>query len=156
MIPVAKILKSNGIEGDLLVGLIDSDIEELKANEPVFVEFDGLPVPFFIESCSPKGNTRAILHLTGIDSLKDADEVVGREIVLDAEWDDEDSLDFTGWTLYDRDRLVGTVDGLEDIPGNPCLDVAGTLIPLHEDLIIEADPASSRLVMAVPDGLLDL
>ncbi|MBR4826683.1 MAG: hypothetical protein IKZ91_02220 [Bacteroidales bacterium] len=154
MVPVAKILKSNGIEGDLLIGLLDVSIEELDTTEPVYVVFDALPVPFFIESISRKGSTRAIVHLTDIDTLEDAEEIVGREILLDAEYEDDDSEDFTGWTLYDRERLVGTVTGLEDIPGNPCLEVAGALVPLHEDFILSADPARKILVMQLPEGLL--
>ena len=153
MIPVAKILKSNGIEGDLLIGLFDTDTEELKNSGPVFVEFDGLPVPFFVESCVARGNTRAIIHITGVDNLRDAEEIVGREIFLDAEEEEDDSIDFTGWTLYDREKPVGTVEGLEDIPGNPCLEVAGALVPLHENLILEADPEKKKLVMALPEGL---
>ncbi|MBO4475463.1 MAG: hypothetical protein J5737_01895 [Bacteroidales bacterium] len=156
MIPVAKILKSNGIDGDLLVGLVDIGIEEIDTKEPVFVVFDGLPVPFFIESLEAKGRTRAILHLTDIDTLEDAEEIVGREILLDAEYEDSDEEDFTGWTLFDGDRLVGTVTGLEDIPGNPCLEVAGTLIPLHEDFIVSADPQKRTLVMNLPDGLFEV
>jgi len=154
MIPVAKILKSNGTQGDLLIGLLDVSIEEISTNEPVFVIFDGLPVPFFVESITQRGNTRAIVHLTDIDSLQDAEEVVGREILLDAEFEEESEEDFTGWTLYDKDRLVGTISGLEDIPGNPCLEVAGALVPLHEDFILEADPEQKRLVMDLPEGLL--
>lgn len=154
MIPVAKILKSNGVEGDLLVSLLDFDISEFDTSEPVFVVFDGLPVPFFIESLTRRGTSRAVIHLTDIENLRDAEEVVGREILLDAEYEEEDYQDFTGWTLYDRDRLVGTVDGFEDIPGNPCLEIAGALVPLHEDLIIEADHDHRRLVMALPEGLL--
>lgn len=154
MIPVAKILKSNGIQGDLLIGLLDVTIEDLDTNEPVFVVFDGLPVPFFIESITRRGNTRAIVHLTDIDSLEDAEEVVGREILLDAEFEEDDEENFTGWTLYDGDRLVGTVSGIEDIPGNPCLEVAGALVPLHEDFIVSADPSRKILVMQLPEGLL--
>ncbi len=155
MIPVAKILKSNGIEGDLLVSLLDIEIEELDTTEPVYVIFDGLPVPFFIESISAKGRTRAIIHLTDIDSLEDAEEIAGREILLDAEYEDEGSEDFTGWALYDRERLIGTISGFVDIPGNPCLEVSGVLVPLHEDLILSADPTSHVLVMALPQGLFD-
>ena len=155
MIPVAKILKSHGIDGDLLAGLLDTDIEEINTQEPVYVVFDGLPVPFFIESLVPKGRTRAIIHLTDIDSLEDAEEIVGREILLDAEYEDDGEEDFTGWTLYDGDTLVGTVTGLEDIPGNPCLEVAGHLIPLHEDFFVQADQENRILVMNLPDGLLD-
>ena len=153
MIPVAKILKSNGTQGDLLIGLLDITIEDLDTREPVYVIFDGLPVPFFIDSVTRRGNTRAIVHLTDIDSLQDAEEVVGREILLDAEFEEEDEEDFTGWTLYDKERLIGTVTGLEDIPGNPCLSIDGTLVPLHEDFILEADPETRRLVMDLPEGL---
>jgi hypothetical protein len=46
------------------------------------------------------------------------------------------------------------VEGLEDIPGNPCLIVGGALIPLHEDLIQSADPSTRTLVMNLPEGLI--
>lgn len=154
MLPVAKILKSNGIEGDVLIGLLGLDASEINTEEPVFITFDGLPVPFFIERISQKGSTRAIVHLTDVDNLADAEELVGREICTDADDDEYDEEDFTGWTLYDGNKLIGTVDYLEDIPGNPCLAVGDALIPLHEDLIISADPESRTLVMSLPEGLL--
>ena len=154
MLPIAKILKSNGIDGDVLIGLTEIDASEIKTEEPVFIEFDGLPVPFFISDVRPKGSTRAIVHLTDIDSLRDAEELVGREICIEGDWDDEDDEDFTGWTLYDGERHVGTGEGLEDIPGNPCLIVGDALIPLHEDLILSADPEKRILVMDLPEGLI--
>lgn len=153
MLPIAKILKSNGVEGDVLIGLIDIDASEIKTEEPVFIEFDGLPVPFFIESLTPRGSSRAIIHLTDCSNLRDAEELVGREICIDADDEEDDGEDFCGWTLYDGERLVGTVDGIEDIPGNPCLCVGDALVPLHEDLIVSADPESRILVMDLPEGL---
>ena len=153
MLPVAKILKSNGTEGDVLVGLLGFDVSEIKTEEPVFVEFDGLPVPFFIERIRPKGSARAIIHLTDIDSLQDAEEIVGREICIDADEEEFEDEDFTGWTLYDKDRPVGEITGLEAIPGNPCLCIGDTLVPLHEDFILSADPEARILVMDLPEGL---
>ena len=153
MIPAAKILKSNGIDGDLLVGELEVDIQEINSGEPVYVFFDGLPVPFFVESFTPRGRSRAIIHLTDIESLEDAEEIVGREIFLDAEFEEEDEEDFTGWALYNGDTLLGVVSGIIDIPGNPCLEVGDALVPLHEDLIVEADPVGKVLIMDLPDGL---
>ena len=154
MLPIAKILKSNGTEGDILIGLLDFDASDFNTEEPVFVEFDGLPVPFFIESITSRGNSRAIVHLTDTDSLADAEELVGKQIFLDVEDDSEDEEDFTGWTLYDGDRLVGEISGIEEIPGNPCLCIGDSLVPLHEDFIISADPQTRTLVMDLPEGLL--
>lgn len=152
MLEIAKILKSNGTTGDVLAGLF-VDAGEINLKEPVFLVFDGLPVPFFIESLTPKGSTRAIIHLTDIDTLEDAEEIVGREICLEGEGEEPEE-DFSGWKVYDGDRLVGTVDYLEDIPGNPCLSVGGILIPLNEDFILEADPSARVLKMSLPSGLL--
>ena len=154
MLPVAKILKSNGTDGDILIGLLNIDAEDINTEDPVFVEFDGLPVPFFIESLSPRGNTRAIVHLTDIDSLADAEEIVGRHICIDAEDESEEEEDFTGWTLFDKETRIGEISGLEDIPGNPCLCVGDALVPLHQDLILSVDRASRTIVMSIPDGLI--
>jgi len=153
MLPIAKILKSNGVDGDLLAGLIDINYGEIDTTEPVFVEFDGLPVPFFIERITPKGGSRAIIHLTDVDSLRDAEEMVGRQLCLEGDEEEEEFEDFCGWTLMDKDRTVGVITDLEDIPGNPCLCVGDTLVPLHEDFILSADPERRILVMDLPEGL---
>ena len=81
MLAIARILKSYGTDGGLLVSS-DVDLESLEKGEPVYIVYDGLEVPFFISACTPKGS-RYILHLTDICTLEDADEVVGRDILAD-------------------------------------------------------------------------
>ena len=66
MLQIAKVLKSNGIDGDILIGIRDIEIQDIDLKEPVFIYFDGLPVPFFIESISPKGTGKAIVHITDV------------------------------------------------------------------------------------------
>lgn len=98
MLAIARILKSYGTDGGLLVSS-DVDLETLEKGEPVYIVYDGLEVPFFISACTPKGS-RYILHLTDISTLEDADEVVGRDILADVS-EDADGPDFIGWTVYD-------------------------------------------------------
>jgi len=164
LLKIARVLKSNGTDGEILMGFREVYPEDIDLNEPVFIEFDGLPVPFFIDSFQPKGGTKALMKLTGVKSLADAEELVGKEVFADADTldiEEEEGLgDITGWTLVqDGGTAVGTVSDYEDIPGNPCIYVDtedGTkMIPLHEDLIVDADPQGRRLVMRIPDGLLD-
>lgn len=158
MFRIAKVLKSNGTDGDILIGLSDIAIEEIDTKEPVFIEFDGLPVPFFFDSLRPKGNGKAIAHITDVDSLEDAEEIVGRAMSVDYLEEEESGEDFIGWTLYDGDVEVGPVTDIEDIPGNPCLDVLvdgkTVLIPFHEDFVESVDGKRKRLVLNVPSGLL--
>ena len=154
MLQIAKILKSNGTDGGLLIGVRDIDAREIDLQEPVFIEFDGLPVPFFIQDLQPRGTSKAIIHLNDIDNLADAEEVVGRALYIEGEREEEEEMDFTGWILLNRGERVGLVSGMEPIPGNLCLYVGDTLIPLHPDLILSADPATRTLDLDLPEGLL--
>ena len=157
---IAKVLKSNGTDGGLLVGFRDIDPEDISLGEPVFIYFDGLPVPFFISSLTQRGNSRAIIHLNDVTSLEDAEELVGQSVWVDweeEEGDEEGLGDLVGWTLVGAGRITGFLD----IPANPCLEVetkngTSVLVPFHEDLILSADPDARVLEMEIPDGLLDL
>ena len=170
MLAIARILKSYGTDGGLLVSS-DVDLESLEKGEPVYIVYDGLEVPFFISACTPKGS-RYILHLTDICTLEDADEVVGRDILADVS-EDADGPDFIGWTVYDaaeagaagaagaagrgavdpRGRCLGVVTDDAPIPGNYCLFVGDVMIPLHEDFIVSVDPERRELVLNLPVGL---
>ena len=170
MLAIARILKSYGTDGGLLVSS-DVDLESLEKREPVYIVYDGLEVPFFISACTPKGS-RYILHLTDICSLEDADEVVGRDILADVS-EDADGPDFIGWTVYDaaeagaagaagaagrgaadpRGRCLGVVTDDAPIPGNYCLFVGDVMIPLHEDFIVSVDPSTRTLILNLPEGL---
>ncbi len=161
MLRIGKVLKSNGTEGGLVMSFLDITPEDIDLQEPVFIEFDGLPVPFFFESFTPKGNNRAIVQLTGVRNLKDADELSGADVYADYFEEDQEE-DFTGWTVRDQDgREVGSVSAFEDIPGNTCLwvqraDGQEILLPLHQDLVLGVDENKHILTLTIPDGILDL
>lgn len=165
MIRIAQVLKSNGADGEVLLGFRGVDPDEMNLQEPVFIYFDGLPVPFFIEKLTPRGGSKALCRLTGIHSLADAEELAGAAVyadpaTLDRE-EEEAELDLdtlVGWTVRraDSQQVVGTVSGYEDIPGNPCLYIepGSVLVPLHEDLVVDVDEDSRTLTLIIPEGLL--
>lgn len=157
MTPVAKILKSHGTDGGMLISLLGVRIDEIDLEEPVFVSFDGLPVPFYFDDVQPKGVSKAVVHMTDVKSLEDAEEMVGKTIEADIEFEQEEEEDFTGWTVLCRGEKAGEVTGMEPIPGNLCLYVktAGgeTMIPLHEDFIISVDQDDRILDLDLPEGL---
>ena len=167
LLKIARVLKSNGTEGGILVSFREIDPEDLKITEPVFIDFDGLPVPFFFDSFAKKGTNRAIATLTGIKSLADAEEIVGKDIfaspdAIEEYEDEEEGLtldDLIGWDLLDENgEKVGEITDYEDIPGNPCLDVTTkdgqAMLPFHENLIISIDEENGAVTMTIPEGLL--
>ena len=116
MLRIGKILKSNGTDGGLLVSAPEVELEQIEG--PVYVEFDGLPAPFFFDDCVPRGTSRYIVHMTGVRCLKDAEEMVGRDILFDGEFEEEGSdEDFVGWKLFDRDVEVGVVEDYDEERG---------------------------------------
>ena len=165
LVQIAKVLKSHGTDGGILLGFRDIMPEDIDPQEPVFIAFDGLPVPFFIDSFEKKGRDKAVVRLTDMVSLEDAEEVVGQAVFADAdsiagydEDDDEGLEGFIGMILYDRDTRVGEITDYENIPGNPCLyvETAGgqAMVPLHEDFILSIDPEAGEIVMDLPAGLI--
>lgn len=160
---IAKVSKSDGTDGAVVFSFLSIAPEDLEISEPVFVYFDGLPVPFFIESLSRKGNSKAVVHLTDIRSFEDAEELVGREVYAEGVSDDDNDEDLVGWTVaVVRDGAgmpepLGIVTDFLDIPSNPCIEVdtknGAVVIPLHEDFIISADPDGKTVVMSLPEGL---
>ena len=156
---IAQVLKSNGTEGELLISFFDVAPEDIDLQEPVFIEFDGLPVPFYFESFVQRGTSRALVRITGVHSLKDADELSGQAIYADY-FEEEEEGDLTGWTVKTPEgETIGTISDYEDIPGNTCLwvrrpDGTEVLLPFHEDLVQALDEDAQTITLTIPEGLL--
>ena len=177
---VAQVLKSNGTDGELVMSFRDIAPEDINIKEPVFIVFDGLPVPFFIESFTRRGNSKALVHLTDIESQEDVEEIVGEAVYIDGVNIPEMTLDedgyaaLIGWTVLtpsgdfhdvipeeDEDMEfmeVGEITDFIDIPNNPCIEVetknGAVMIPLHEDFILSVDPEYQEIIMQIPEGLI--
>ena len=167
---IAQVLKSNGTDGELVLGFREIAPEDINVQEPVFIVFDGLPVPFYIESFTKRGNTKALIRLTGIGSMEDVEEITGKAVYIEEDQLPEMSLEddgyaaLVGWMLLtpaeDEEALieVGEITDFLDIPKNPCIEVetenGAVMIPLHEDLILSVDPEYQEIIMQIPEGLL--
>ena len=170
---IAQVLKSNGTDGELVMGFREIAPEDINLNEPVFIIFDGLPVPFYIESFAKRGNTKALVRLTDICSMEDVEEIAGKPVYIEADNLPEMSLEedgyaaLVGWMVLTPENAddmdsdlyeVGEITDFIDIPKNPCIEVetenGAIMIPLHEDFILSLDPEYQEIIMQIPAGLL--
>ena len=167
---IAQVLKSNGTDGELVLGFREIAPEDINLKEPVFIVFDGLPVPFFIESFTKRGNTKALVRLTDICSMEDVEEITGKAVYVEADALPEMSLEedgyaaLVGWMVLtpaeEEEALieVGEITDFLDIPNNPCIEVetenGAVMIPLHEDFILAVDEENLEIIMQIPAGLL--
>ena len=178
---IAQVLKSNGTDGELVLGFREIAPEDINLNEPVFIVFDGLPVPFYIESFTKRGNSKALVRLTDICSMEDVEEIAGKAVYIEEGQLPEMSIEedgyaaLVGWILLtpaenfqsELEELpeeepalieVGEITDFIDIPNNPCIEVetenGAVMIPLHEDLILSVDPEYQEIIMQSPAGLI--
>lgn len=174
---IASVLKSNGTDGELVMGFREIAPEDINLNEPVFIVFDGLPVPFYIESFTKRGNSKALVRLTDITSMEDVEEIAGKAVYIEEGNLPEMSLEedgyaaLVGWILLapsgdfkgelDENteiEEIGEITDFIDIPNNPCIEVetenGAVMIPLHEDFILSIDPEYQEIIMQIPAGLL--
>ncbi len=118
---IASVLKSNGTDGELVMSFRDIAPEDINLQEPVFIIFDGLPVPFFIESFTKRGNSKALVRLTDICSMEDVEEIAGKAVYIDGDslpemtLEDDGYAALVGWTLL---TPAENFSAAEDAEGN--------------------------------------
>ncbi|MBR3065733.1 MAG: hypothetical protein IKG90_08855 [Bacteroidales bacterium] len=152
-----KVLKSWGASGEVVLSRPEGDLQDLKSQEPVFIAFDGLPVPFFFESVQPRGG-RFIVKFEGIDTLAEAEELVGREVTFENETEEEEDT-LVGLQVRDSRtrRIIGEIVDSSDYGGNivitvETVDRGEVLLPIHEELIVGIH--NDIITLDIPEGLI--
>ncbi len=178
MLPVARVVKSSGDKGRVIIRLAEDARVGINVEEPVFIVFDGLPVPFFIEESESKGSSQLTVKLEGIDNSDLSEEIKGAIIYVEKgdkgrkqrgrskqtpdTGNREGDIDVIGYSVSDiKIDFRGVVSALYDYPGNPCIGITGEdgrerLLPLAADFIVSVNNRKREILIETPDGLLDL
>lgn len=161
--PAGRIVRAHGLNGSLRVAS-DFELNQLlNKGEPVFVQMQQGPVPFFVRSIGPVGNGYAV-ELEWVTSLEGANTLVGRDILLDETLlaHDEGELDvLLGYSVVDNNHgFLGTISEVSQTAAHPIMhiDAQGheVLIPLVDELIVGLDESARQIIIDAPEGLIDL
>lgn len=181
-IAVAQIVKSYNTTGEVVIKLSSDLLEDLNRKEPVFIYFDELPVPFFIDRFTPKGNSGAIVKFTTVNDMAHSEELVKRTIFIESSSAAPEVLEnyaqenfeeyITGFDLYNQDdTFIGEIISYHNYPNNPCIEVElaegicsalsengsteheTLLVPFQESLIMAFDAENREIQMNIPAGL---
>lgn len=162
LISIGQTGKAHGLDGEITLNY-DADLYEPDEDDCLFIETEGIVVPFFIERARIKTDGKALLKLEGVDQEAQARELVNCETFRERTEDDEDLAligDYEqGYTLVDAEtgKTIGEIDHIDDETANLLFVLKdGTLIPASEELINKVDTEQHRISMHVPEGLLEL
>ena len=140
--------------------------ENLNSITRIFIDSPGnhRPEPFTLEECRfEKGS--AVIRLEGIDSIEEAEKLIGRDVYI--EKSDLPELgegefywfELIGLDVYTEDgRYAGKVESLIDRALQSVLVVKDggkeELIPLSEPIIKEINLSESKIIISPVEGLL--
>lgn len=160
---IGTLTRTHGIKGELSMNFTD-DVWDRADADYVFLEVDGIQVPFFLEGWRYRSDSVALLKFQDIDNSEDANEYVGADVYfphdLTPEPSEEDEYTwrhFTGWQVVDSTiGNVGEIEYVEDSTVNTIFCIDGKLVPANEDFIERIDAKERVIYMNLPDGLFDL
>jgi 16S rRNA processing protein RimM len=161
---LGTITKTHGVDGKLVL-ISKADLETKDLREPIFIEIDGLLVPFFLISLEEKRKEQYIIELELVPDLDEAAKLIGHEVYVEnndavlAESFDLSVLE--GMLIIDQNLgELGPCKRVEEISGNSLLIVDvnddEVMIPFAEDFIIEIIQQENYLLLDLPDGLIEL
>ncbi|MCF8276144.1 MAG: ribosome maturation factor RimM [Flavobacteriales bacterium] len=162
---LGTIIRSHGLKGAFKVNIQSAGVPALEKDEPVFIQLQGGPVPFFVEECSFATRDKLIMKIEGVDSLDKAEQMIGKELFLERERFEAPEADASdelfGFEVFDEEKgLIGVVSGVLENPQHPILEISHgektILIPWVEAIVKEVDEDARTIHIEAPDGLIDL
>ncbi len=165
---VGSVTKVDGQEGHVLVKLRpDCDTDDVFDSDFLLVEINGGLVPMRMESVTRRGDRSATVALANIQSVAQAQIVVGCDVFApDNESDDDEDEDaeasLVGYEVVDLALgPIGVISDVDDtVAANPLFVVDAMsgeiLIPAAEDFVVSVDDESKTLTLNLPDGLVNL
>lgn len=145
--------------------MVDADLPDA-AFDAVFVETDNRLIPYFITNLSVQNN-RALLRLEDIDTLEQAQSLIGKSLYLPKTlrpklgrgefYDDE----IVGFSVDDVTLgPLGTVKEITDAGPNKLIVVQHgereVLIPVNGPFIQSIVKAKKSILVALPEGFLEI
>lgn len=164
---IGQFAKPHGIKGEISL-VTNSDVFDDSEEPYIICEMDGILVPFFIEEYRYKSDSVILVKLKNVDDEKAAREFVNREVFYSLDEVDEDDLvgdmtwdSFIGYIV--EDEVLGEIGEIMNVDESTInvllqIDYKGEelLLPAAEELILSADHDNKKLVVSIPEGLLDL
>lgn len=163
---IGALVKLHGFKGNYVLVSESAISEKIKKWESVFLEIEGLLVPFFISYISITSETSAIIGFEDIDSPEIAQEFVSSNVyqlskLVGTRKKDTVTDHLTGYTVIDKNvGVIGTIDQILDYNQNLLLSLKKgkqeILIPVHEEIIVNVNHKKKEITIDAPEGLLDI
>ena len=164
---LGTISKIRGAAGSIVLKLDKKVSERFYEMESVFLEIEGLLVPFFINVAESLDQKNILLNFDSVETENQCKDLIGCKVYTefsDVIIPDKNTSPYNylkGFTLWDQKYgNVGVITEILFYPDNPVFqikqDQKEIIVPLHENLIIEIDSHKKLIKVNLPEGLLEI
>lgn len=161
------IVRTHGTTGDVVIFLDVDYPEEYEDMDSVYFEMKGDLVPYFVERFNLQKESRAIVRFEEVDTIEKAQALVGTSLYLPldslAELDEEEFYyhEIKGYTVVDENKgELGIVREVYSLNGQDLISMeyqgVEVLIPTAADIVLKADKENKKLLVNLPEGLLEV
>lgn len=163
---LGKITRRHGLQGNVFLKLDTDQPEMYNKLDSIFIEINGLLVPFFVAKQSwSKGDTLIISYKNSTEAL--VDQTMGRDVFMPLSTLPKLSgnkfyyHEVIGFEIREEDgKTCGNIVSINDQTAQHyfILDLAGKeiIIPIIKDWILELNREEKYLKMQLPEGLMDV
>jgi 16S rRNA processing protein RimM len=159
--------KVHGYKGEVCINWNSGIIPLLKSEEPVFVEFEQIPVPFFICDFRPANSGQHIVSFDDVESDIKAATLCGRKVFLRKNDIDLNNQEFlpdellVGYMVLDINLgELGVLKEINRSSPQPLMVIDGSrgevLIPFVREFIVGIDEQEARIAVNTPEGLTEI
>ena len=165
---LGKLTKSHGIHGETVLKLGNILLGDIKEMESVFVEIDGLLVPFFIEYYHESNPTTLLIKFVDRNSIEDITDLLSCNLFIEKKFlhqnrkqQNESLEDLVNYDAFDeKTGKIGKILDYLPVKNNPLFSIQKSgkevLIPATKDFIQSIDKKQMIVFMSIPDELLNL
>jgi len=165
-IKVGKISKPVGRDGDLRIEIDEPYMISVSKAKFLWIKLDGKPIPFIISKFQNQNSVT--VKLDEVDSPEEANKYANKEVCLinsDIKTRKAKLIssfeNIIGFDVFDQDKFIGEIEEVSLYPQQWMATVINNrgkhfLIPLIETFIIDINITDKKILMTLPEGLLDL
>ena len=164
---LGKIAKKFSFKGEVLIYL-DTDEPDLYENmESVFVEFNNILVPFFIENSALHKNDFLRVRFEDMKTEEEADKVLNCGVYLPLNMLPKLKgnkfyyHEVIGFEIEDkRLGVFGKIASINDSSAQPLFEVLNgeveILVPMIDHFLVKIDRENKKVIMDLPEGLVEM
>jgi 16S rRNA processing protein RimM len=164
---LGTLTKTHGIRGQVILRYNNLDFEDIIKMESVFIEIDGLPVPFFIDEYTERNKESLILTFEDIYSENQTKILIDNLVFVKSNTIKKSRIlfnqteSFIGYKIVDVNiGEIGILDEILEIHQNPLYKIMDgkkeILLPVHPEFILKIDSKLKTILVNTPSGLSDL